>query len=149
MLAKTCKGVIIYFYIKLVTLDGITVHSNIKQGDKSRCLLLGKVTIYSHLHSKLDVPVELFSCPSISGPWAKSQMYRPCTGISRESYGCHLLHREVGNHWRRWQTHRHTGGLVIQLATEAQRRNHVMAKEPSLLWQKISLSRFIVSLKFS
>jgi hypothetical protein len=28
---NTCKGVFIYFYIKLCTLDGITVHVNIKQ----------------------------------------------------------------------------------------------------------------------
>jgi hypothetical protein len=29
MLAETCKGVFIYFYIKLVTLDGITIHVSI------------------------------------------------------------------------------------------------------------------------
>jgi hypothetical protein len=31
MLAKTRKGVFIYFYIKLVALDAIIIHLNIKQ----------------------------------------------------------------------------------------------------------------------
>jgi hypothetical protein len=38
--AKTCKDVFIYFYIKLVTLDEITVHLNIQQCDGLRYLLL-------------------------------------------------------------------------------------------------------------
>jgi hypothetical protein len=50
MLAETCEGVFIYFYIILVTLDGITVCLNIEKCDGSRCLLLKEKVMIALFH---------------------------------------------------------------------------------------------------
>jgi hypothetical protein len=52
MMAETCKGVFTYFYFKVVTLDRIIIHLNIKQCDGSRYLqlrfqVLSKMNLFS------------------------------------------------------------------------------------------------------
>jgi hypothetical protein len=47
----------------------------------------------------------------------------PANGLMGYLVECHLLkalHEEVGDNKRQWQTHSHTVGLFIELATEAE-----------------------------
>jgi hypothetical protein len=57
-----------YFYIKLVTLDGITIHFNIKQCDDSRCLVLRYVNVSDYERRPLFSPyvIKLALCLRVS-----------------------------------------------------------------------------------